>query len=102
MDDLDGDVLALRKLDKGLRLPARLLDDGRDRALDRVARHADRLLPGPVTLCDRTGSRKQAVELVVRGREDRLVGAARPHAVALFHLVGIRRPLAREHSGRGP
>ena len=102
VDHLDGDVLALRKLDESPRLPTRLLDDRRDRALDGVARHADRLLPSPVSLRDGTCSRKQSVELVVRGREDRLVGAARPHAVALLHLVGVRRPLAGEHSGVGP
>src|SRR6185503_17336747 len=98
VDDLDGDILTLGKLDESPRLPARLLDDRLDRALDGVARHAHRLLPGPMSLSDGTGSGKQPVELVVRGREDRLVGAARPHAVALLDLVGVRGPLAREHA----
>jgi hypothetical protein len=52
-----------------------------------------------VALGQRAVAGEQLLELLMRLREDRLVGVGRPHAVAPLDLVRVRDGLAGEHAG---
>ena len=99
--DLHDNSFAVRQLDQATHPRARLPDDGRDRALDLLGRHKDRVSPALVTFGQRLVTGQQLRQSVVRGREDGFVGIGRPHAVAPLDLVGVRAGLARQHAGVG-
>jgi hypothetical protein len=99
--DLQDDAVVVRQLDQPTRPCGRLLDDGRDRALDLLGRHADRVSPALVTLGERLLAGQQLRQSLVRSREHRFIGMGRPHAVAPLDLVRVRARLARQHAGVG-
>ena len=69
------DALAVRQIDEGASVSARLLDRRPSPSLDLLGRDEHRLAPALVTLGQRPVAGEQLLELRVRGREHRLVGA---------------------------
>ncbi len=100
-NDLEDDALSVRELDQAARPRAGLLDDRPDDGLDLVGRDPYRAFPALVPLGERSVPGQEPLQPLVRGREDRLVGVRRSHAVAALDLVGVRERLACQHAGVG-